>query len=220
MSLFAGVPGALLDAWAVLMPTECVGCRLPDRALCAACRRGLLQQVHEATRGGVSVWCGLDYSGVARQVISAYKDGGRTDAARALAAPLRLAVAAALRAQPVAAAGIVHLVVIPSSRLAWRTRGFHPVERILTRGGLSATPALRTVGHVVDQVGLGRDARTENRRGSLQARRPLREFSCIVVDDILTTGATMLDARRAVEQAGGTVVGMAALAQRRLHHFS
>ena len=85
---------------------------------------------------------------------------------------------------------------------------------------LSASAALRSVGRVVDQVGLGRAARTENRRGSLEALRPLRGFSCIVVDDILTTGATMLDARRAVAQAGGTVVGMAALAERRLQHLS
>lgn len=217
-ALIAALPAALLDAWAVLMPTECAGCRAVDRALCSACRHGLSPQVHEAKREGASVWCGLDYSGVVRHVIGSYKDGGRTDAAGALATPLRLAVAAALGAAPPASAAGVHLVVVPSSTAAWRTRGFHPVELILKRAGLASTTALRTVAPVADQVGLGREERAANRRGSLRAIRALDGFTCIVVDDILTTGATVLEARRAVMDAGGHVVGMAVLAERRRLH--
>ncbi|TFD75851.1 ComF family protein [Cryobacterium psychrophilum] len=218
-ALFAGLPAALLDAWAVVMPTECVGCHAADRALCPACRQGLRPEVHEARREGVPVWCGLDYSGVARHVIGAFKDGGRTDAAGALAMPLRLAVTAALGvATPASARRGVRLVVIPSSTAAWRARGFHPVELILKRAGLTATTALRTVAPVADQVGLGREERTVNRRGSLRAVRRLDGFACVVVDDILTTGATLLEARRAISEAGGHVVGMAALAERRRLH--
>jgi len=217
-ALFAALPTALLDAWAVLMPTECAGCRVVDRALCSACRQSLRPDVHEARREGAPVWCGLDYSGAARQVIGSVKDGGRTDAAGALAAPLRLAVAAALRAATPTSVGGVHLVVIPSSTAAWRARGFHPVELILKHGGLTGTPVLRTVMPVTDQVGLGRAERAANRRGSLRAVRALDGFTCIIVDDILTTGATILEARRAVLEAGGRVVGMAVLAERRRLH--
>lgn len=218
MGHLAHVRRAVLDAWAVVLPTDCSGCGAPDRAICDACRGALLPAVHSSPREGTQVWSGLDYSGVARRVLGAYKDGGRTDAAAALAAPLRLAVAAALAAPTEAHPGGVHLVTIPSSRRAWRVRGFHPVELLLARAGLASTRVLRQSGDTIDQVGLGRDARGANRAGSLCAREPLDGFRCVVVDDILTTGATILEARRAVLEAGGEVVGLATLAEtRRLH---
>lgn len=222
--------GAVLDAWAVVLPIECSGCGAPDRSLCPACRAALRASVHPCRREGVPVWSGLDYAGVARRVIGAYKDGGRTDAASALAVPLRAAVAAALAAAPPgrpADAGPVaspqrtvagvHLVTVPSSRRAWRSRGYHPVELLLRRGGLAPTRVLRQVGEAVDQVGLGRVARGRNKHGSLRAVRRLDGFRCVIVDDILTTGATILEARRAVLEAGGEVIGLAALAETRLH---
>jgi predicted amidophosphoribosyltransferase len=218
MGRLAVVRRALLDAWAVVLPTECSGCGAPDRAICEACRAALLPAVHASRRDGVTVWSALDYSGVARRVLGAYKDGGRTDAAAALAAPLRLAVGAALEASQGSGPGGVQLVTIPSSRRAWRVRGFHPVELLLARAGLASTCVLRQAGDTVDQVGLGREARGANRAGSLCAKEPLDGFRCVVVDDILTTGATILEARRAVLEAGGDVVGLATLAEtRRLH---
>ena len=218
MGHLADIRHAVLDAWAVVLPTECSGCGAPDRAICDACRAALFPAVHASERDGATVWSALDYSGVARRVLGAYKDGGRTDAAAALAAPLRLAVAAALTAPHGAAPGGVHLVTIPSSRRAWRARGFHPVDLLLARAGLASTRVLRQAGDAADQVGLGREARVVNRAGSLRAREPLDGFRCVVVDDILTTGATILEARRAVLEAGGEVVGLATLAEtRRLH---
>ncbi|TFD55103.1 hypothetical protein E3T46_00075, partial [Cryobacterium sp. Hh11] len=91
---------AALDAWAALLPTSCSGCGAADRALCAACRLALLPAVHPVTRDDVRIWSALTYEGVARHVIAAYKDNGRTDAAAALAAPLRAAIVAALAAAP------------------------------------------------------------------------------------------------------------------------
>ncbi|TFD77357.1 ComF family protein [Cryobacterium fucosi] len=213
-----GVGEALLDAWAVVMPTDCSGCGSPDRGLCPACRAALLPAVHCAERRGVPVWSALDYAGVARQVIGAYKDGGRTDAAGALSASLRCAVVAALAAAPDARGSGgpgIHLVTVPSSRRAWRQRGFHPVDLLLGRCGLVPTRVLRAVRETTDQVGLGSAERGANREGSLVADRALDGFRALVVDDIVTTGATVLEARRAVLEAGGEVVGVATLAETR-----
>lgn len=162
------------------------------------------------------MWSALDYSGVARRVIGAFKDGGRTDAAPALAAPLLCAVAVALAAAPLdeGKAG-ARLVTIPSSKLAWRIRGFDPVKLLLKRAGLASCASLRQVGEAADQVGLGRQERVRNKHGSLVALRPLEGFSCLIVDDIVTTGATILEARRAVLEAGGEVLGLATLAETR-----
>ncbi|SEN85335.1 ComF family protein [Cryobacterium sp. TMT1-3] len=204
-----------LDAWATVLPTACSGCGALDRALCSSCRLALLPAVHSVTRDDALVWAALSYEGVARHVIAAYKDGGRTDAAGALAAPLRAAIVAALAAVPRGNGGGIQLVTIPSSRLAWRLRGYHPVDALLHRAGLYPIPALAQRGESVDQVGLGRAARVANKSNSLVARHPLNGTRVILVDDIVTTGATLLEARRAVFAAGGIVVGLATLAQTR-----
>ncbi|TFD24097.1 ComF family protein [Cryobacterium sp. TMS1-13-1] len=219
---------AALDAWAALLPTSCSGCGAADRALCAACRLALLPAVHPVTRDDVRIWSALNYEGVARHVIAAYKDNGRTDAAAALAAPLRAAIVAALVAAPSLPAPTlpalsrvapgpagIELVTIPSSRQAWRARGYHPVDALLHRAGLHPAPLLAQRGVVSDQVGLGRAERAANKDHSLMARHPLNGVAVILVDDIVTTGATLLEARRAVLAAGGTVVGLATLAETR-----
>ncbi|MCU1636556.1 MAG: phosphoribosyltransferase, partial [Cryobacterium sp.] len=154
---------ALLDAWAVVAPTWCSGCGAPDRALCAACRLALAPAVRPARRCDFQSWAALEYSGVVRSVIGAYKDGGRLDAAAALSVALRSAVVAALAHVPTTGqaprrgAGMVQLVSVPSSREAWRLRGFSPVELLLRHAGLRSTRVLRQVAQSRDQVGLGRE---------------------------------------------------------------
>jgi predicted amidophosphoribosyltransferase len=207
---------ALLDAWAVLMPTECSGCGTPDRALCAACRAALRAAPRSARREALTVWSALDYTEVVGRVLVAYKDGGRTDAAPMLAAALGAAVAAALAAAPPGASGIL-LVTVPSSHRAWRSRGFHPVDLLLRRAGLWPVPVLRPRTAAADQVGLGREQRLDNRRDTLVATRSLAGQRVLLVDDIVTTGATLLEARRAVHLAGGIVLGAATVAETRRH---
>ena len=215
---------AVLDAWAVLLPTECSGCGRPDRALCAACRAALLPEPRAAFRDDLTIWSAVDYTEVTGRVLVAYKDGGRTDAAPALAAALRSAVRAALAATAApggsapggsAAGDGILLVTVPSSRRAWRLRGFHPVDGLLGRAGLRPTPLLRQSGRILDQVGLGKAERLDNRRGSLVATRPLTGSRVVLVDDIVTTGATLLEARRAIRQAGGEVLAAATVAHTR-----
>jgi predicted amidophosphoribosyltransferase len=220
---------ALLDAWAVISPTECSGCGTADRAVCARCRLAVAPFVHPtqrttqhvATRDAITVWSAVEYSGVAQRVIGAFKDGGRTDAASVLAAPLLAAVLAALEhsEQPRGSdsGGAVRLATIPSSRQAMRSRGFKPVELLMRRAGLRGSHVLRQTGEAADQVGLDRASRYLNKRGSLAATRALDGYRFLLVDDIVTTGATLFEASRALTEGGGIVVGYATLAETRRH---
>lgn len=198
---------ALLDAWAVLFPVECAGCSGVDRSLCPECRAALVPDVTLRFAGGFGVHTALRYEGRVRRVILALKEQGRTDAAAALSRPLAAAVAAARRTAPVA-----ELLSIPTSRAAYRRRGYDPVRLLLRHGALVAARELRHARRTGTQKALGLDERAVNLSGAFVARRLLTGRTFIVVDDILTSGATLAEASRAVRAAGGEVAGAATLA--------
>ncbi|GAB3385304.1 hypothetical protein GCM10027568_02160 [Humibacter soli] len=201
---------ALLDAIAVLAPTTCSGCGAPDRGLCESCVTALEPVVKTVDLNGLSVAYAHEYDGVVRSALAAYKDGGRTDAASRLAPSLSAAIDVALRD---AAGGPAHLVTIPSSRAALRERGYSPVGLLLRHCGLHAEPALRSRRQAADQVGLTAEYRRLNRVGWLTARGWVAGERVIIVDDILTTGSTLSEARRALEEAGALVLSAAVAAR-------
>ena len=212
------VRNSILDAAAIVLPVRCAGCEAPDRALCGACELALAPAVRHRTVHSLPVWSALEYDGVARKVLLAFKDGGRVDAARPLAAALRPAIAAAqseTRARGGQTGGALLPVLIPSTRAARRQRGYHPTGMVLARSRILVPPlwrALRLTRQTADQAGLSGRERSENRSGSLVASPRLRGRSCLIVDDIVTTGATLAEAARAVRSAGGEIVGAATLA--------
>lgn len=201
-----------LDTLAVLAPIECSGCGAVDRSLCPGCRSELVGAPHPIDYGALRVWSALEYSGVVRQVLAAYKDAGRTDAARPLAAALARAMSAALAAVPEASAGRIELATIPSTRSAMRRRGYRPVELLLGKAGLRASHPVRAVRQSDDQASLGRIERQANRAGSLRSPTSLAGRDFLIVDDIVTTGATLAEAARAITAAGGEVLAAATLA--------
>jgi predicted amidophosphoribosyltransferase len=199
---------ALLDALAILLPVDCAGCGAPDRGVCDECRRALAPDPSVRAVGAVRVWAGLRYELVGRRVILALKEDGRTDVARVLAVPLGAALDRALDDAPRAA----ELAPVPSSRAAYRRRGYDPVRVLLRRTGYSPARILAPARASRDQKALGVADRAENRAGAFVATRRLDGRTFVIVDDVLTTGATIADAARAIEAAGGVVAGAATLA--------
>jgi len=229
---------SILDAAAVLQPVQCSGCGEEDRAVCAACSAALLPGTIAAEGAAPPLFAALAYDGVVRRVLLAYKDSGRTDAAAALAPALRAAITTAQsqagqgsdlgagsRARtraglqphpPVDARHALLPVVIPSTRAAFRRRGYHPTALLLRRSRILVPPlwrALRLTRQTEDQAGLTAQQRTRNRAGSMVASRRLRGRVCVIVDDIVTTGATVREAARAITAVGGRVVFAVAVAR-------
>lgn len=213
----AGVRDAALDGIAVLLPVACAGCGAVDRAVCPGCLGALAPVPRTVTRplpspeAPIVVHASLEYAGAVAAVLAAFKDGGRTDAARPLAGALRAAVVAALAAAGPGAP--VEVCTVPSTRRALRERGYAPVELLLARSGIRSARVLRLARDRADQAGLGEAARRANAEGGLVAAHGLGGRRFLLVDDVLTTGSTLAESARAVRSAGGSVAGMAVLAE-------
>ncbi|MFT4122659.1 MAG: phosphoribosyltransferase family protein [Microbacteriaceae bacterium] len=210
---------AALDALAVVLPVRCAGCGRADRALCGGCRAALAPRpaIEHRTPGGLLVRAAHEYGGVVRRVLLAYKEDGRTVLARELAVPLAALLAPALLAPgPVPPGPGVVIAAVPSSAAARRRRGFEPVPTLLRAAGYRS-PRLLVVAPGPQQKGLGLAERARARSGAMRARRPLAGIPVLLVDDVVTTGASLDEAARAVRAAGGTVAGAVALASTPRH---
>jgi len=160
-----------------------------------------------------------------------FKDGDRRDLVAVLAPMLADAVRAVLledsplRAVLASGNGPVFVVPVPSSRAAVRRRGDSPLELLtraavrevgLARRELIVSPALRVRRRVADQAGLDHRQRANNVDWAMQVRPRWRVgiagVTCLLVDDVLTTGATLVEAARALSAGGAVHVAAATVA--------
>lgn len=112
------------------------------------------------------------------------------------------------------------LIPVPMHHRRRATRGFNPPDE-LCRGIVReihdsvyfAPTVLTRIRHTPPQQTLSRTARLQNVRGSMSAKHTLvHGRTCIVVDDVTTTGATFIEAQRALAAAGATSIYCIALA--------
>jgi len=163
---------------------------------------------------GLRVWSGLEYDGVARSVILALKQGQRADMARALAP----ALAAAVRGAAEVGAGVpVEVVPIPGTRASYRRRGYEPVRMLMSRAGLRASRVFAAARPHVAQKVLAVHQRDRNLRGAFRVRtsvlgKAMAGRRILLIDDVVTTGATLREAARELREAGAEVVGAAVVA--------
>ncbi|MFJ7298249.1 ComF family protein [Streptomyces sp. NPDC099088] len=124
--------------------------------------------------------------------------------------------------------GAVLLVPVPSARRAVRARGHDPARRIaLAAAGelrRTGTPArvlgvLRHRRAVADQSGLNSRQRSDNLAGALEVtgggvRLLAGGGRVVLVDDLMTTGASLTEAARAVREAQAAAEGVCAARER------
>ncbi|WP_405492292.1 ComF family protein [Streptomyces sp. NBC_00096] len=204
----------------LVLPVDCAGCGAAGETLCGVCRSALSGAGAGPVRpspspaGLPAVYAAVAYREAVRAVVLAHKERGALPLAGALGA----ALAAAVRTGGVGGVGEgeVALVPVPSAPHRVRARGHDPARRIalaasarLRREGVPArvTPVLRLRRAVADQAGLGASERRENLAGALVARPGAGRVTAgaariVIVDDLVTTGSTLVEAARALRAAG------------------
>jgi ComF family protein len=186
----------------------CSSCRTPfensfpldSAGRCALCRSGL--------RGFDAAYSFGAYEGVLRDLIHLLKYGR----VKTLARPLSVLLAQALPRDEVFDA----TVPVPLYWLRRIKRGFNQSE-LLARGlarrtGIPMLKALRRVRPTPTQAGLSNSARRQNVASAFRSQG-VQEKRILLIDDVMTTGATAAACALALKQAGARRVALLTVAR-------
>ena len=189
----------------MIFATQCAGCDARGVPLCRTCRFALVSRTIPSAPPGVIA--AIPFSGRARQVLLGFKYRNR----RAIAGHL-----AGLLVNRMARSGNrVDLVTwAPTSGRRRRSRGFDQAEliarQVARQLGVPCRRLLDRASAVGPQTGR---TRRERLAGSVFRARPdVRDRRILVVDDVVTTGATMTHAAQALTAAGASDVMLYAVA--------
>jgi ComF family protein len=194
----------LLD---LVAPPLCAGCgALAGRVepLCSLCRRRLRWLAPETVPlGGVAAWAPLAYEGPAQGVVRALKFRGATRAAAGMAAQI------AASAPPGFLTPERTLVPVPLHRARARRRGYNQAlllaEALATRTDAPLADCLERIGAAGTQVGRDRAQRLRGIAGAIRVAGAAPP-DAVLVDDVITTGATLDACARALVAAGSESV--------------
>ena len=207
------------------LPVECVLCGKPPVQICASCRSTVPVRPRSVIRPdllpGLAV---ADYAGAPKQLVHSLKVLGSGPVVRLMA----LHMAAHLAEQPAGKFEGQHILLVPapSRKSAIAQRGFVPaallaksVARQLRKLGIPAQQIgmLRMNSKVADQTGLNRQQRSQNLAGAMYCKtKPVAAFlnhRLVLVDDVVTTGATLREMNRCLSEAGWQPVSFLTFAE-------
>ena len=196
----------------LIFPSRCLGCRQLGLGICSTCRASWHPHIYRTliTSDDFSfpVYSAVAYSLVAQKVLLGAKESALQDADRLILQALSHSLSYFY-----SEIGIADLVPIPSRRVNTRKRGR---DFILEQTkALSQSPRVQVraiLSHsrkVKDQTTLNSRSRELNLSQSMSCanQEDSSNIPVIIVDDLVTSGATLREAGRALNQAGYTVIG-------------
>jgi ComF family protein len=221
----------------LLAPPVCVACGIEGRALCSFCSsveitpfgercwrcsalspKARTCQSCRRTGSPRSIWVSTDYNGVAKELVQKYKFRHQRFAASSLA-DLMAETFWSLNSIAEITSTSYLVVPVPTASSRVRQRGFDHAallaEHIAKKLNLPWSNVLGRFGQS-RQVGTKRDERLKQAEGNYFARKPeiISGRNILLVDDVITTGATIYATSRILRQAGASHVDAIVFAKR------
>ena len=195
------------DLSQLIFPTRCYGCNRLGLAICTECRREWIPHYYKTQVEYLKVHSALLYTPTASKILLAAKENSIKGADELLIS----AIIHVLRKAKLDSR-YFQLVPIPSSKSSQRRRGrsfiVDVTRKISSEVGLPVNDCLQITRRVADQSGLTRDQRTTNLEGAFSVKPgAILRGDLILIDDVVTTGATLSEAARALKSQGFHAIG-------------
>ena len=186
----------------LVFPTRCYGCNSLGISICTACRSEWIPHYYKTQIKTLNIHSAIMYTPTASKIILAAKENGLQGADDLLIAAIEHVLNKARLDK-----GYFTLVPVPSSKLSQRRRGRSFVvdltRAISSHTGIAVNDCLQISRRVSDQAGLTRTQRSANMHHAFSLKPgAILRGDAIVIDDVVTTGATLQEAARALNSQG------------------
>jgi len=189
----------------LLFPTRCFGCRELGYSICSECRQQWNPHRYQSRVTNLAVYSAITYSPIAKNILLAAKEQGVKSADQLVRNAVSVSIHELFKKYPSCA-----LVPIPSSASSNRRRGRDFINEIaisVARDlGVAVLPLLEHQRKIRDQSKLNVSNRHQNLAMALSIKPQFRgNYSgekVVILDDLVTTGATIGEANRALTRGG------------------
>lgn len=207
----------------LLFPIECLGCQELGAWTCSKCWRRIklggpeLKLLARQNNYLDQIYIAGDYDDpLLSEIIKKFKYNFIIDLAEPLAAFLAFYWTGQISLNPELSQAI--LVPIPLSKKRERWRGFNQAEQLAhnlsSHLGLELVIGLERIKHLPPQSSLSESERQKNIRGVFRPVKTLKlSRQIILIDDVVTTGATLEEAASALKTAGAERISALVLAK-------
>ena len=191
----------------LLFPIHCFGCKAIGIEICSNCRRYWNPHFYIQTISELKVYSAIRYSPVAKSILLGAKENSYAVADKLMVDALMNC----LHRLPSQVLRDVTLMPIPGSKRAIRKRGrdfiLELTKEVSIKSGIPMISGMQIERRLLDQSGLSAVDRKRNIYGAFTLDKNVQGISgeILLVDDLVTTGATLLEAKRALNVSGFSV---------------
>ena len=196
----------------LIFPSRCLGCRQLGIGICSQCRASWHPHIYRSTvftsEFSFPVYSAVAYSPVAQKVLLGAKETALHDADQLIHQALTHSLAYFY-----SEIGIADLVPIPSRKMNTRKRGrnfiLEQTYELSRKPPVEVRAILSHARRVKDQTTLNSRLREINLSQSMKCANQVQatNIPVIIIDDLVTSGATLREAGRALSAAGYKVIG-------------
>ncbi len=189
----------------LLFPTRCFGCRELGYSICSQCRKQWNPHLYQSRISGLAVYSAIPYSPIAKNILLAAKEQNVKSADQLVRSAVKVAIYELFQRHSNCA-----LVPIPSGVSSNRRRGRDFVNEmaisVAKDFGVAVLPLLEHQRNIRDQSRLDIASRRQNLAMAFSIKPQFRgNYSgenVVILDDLVTTGATISEANRALTRGG------------------
>ena len=185
----------------LIFPSRCLSCNALGPSICSQCRSTWNPHIYRQALDGLTVYSSIRYSPTAQKIILGAKESGLKVCDDLVVGSLKTSLHYFLREK-----GDGFLVPIPSRTSVRRKRARDFIFEIAMQLDYPVLQLLQVARYVRDQSQLTYEQRAKNLSGAFHVNT-MTHGEVILIDDVVTSGSTLLEAKKALMRRGIIVKG-------------